>query len=150
MNAKQNKVLKYIEDTFHHYEAKKEGWDKLNYIFISKKLNKFLSKPTTISKWKVIVEDKLGDMTFFFANNQVAKIPAMCYDIVLDKLIYEAIKMNRVTAPLDNTVSYDLKLGAKLTMEELAFMLAIIIKEMDKTHYCSKEDMLKMINTHLG
>lgn len=150
MNAKQNKVVKYIEDTFHHYEAKKEGWENLGWIFVSKKLSKFLSNPSIIGKWKVIIEDKLGAMTFFFANSQVAKIPDLCYDVILDKLIYEAIRMDRVTAPLDNNVSYKLKLGAKLPMTELAFMLAIIIKEMDQTHYCSKEDMLKMINTHLG
>lgn len=149
MNAKQNKVLNYIMDTFQHYEAKKEGWANIHFIHISKKLNKFLSKPTTIKNFKVVVEDKLGDMTFFFGDKD-AKIPDVCYDVVLDKLIYEAIKMNRVTAPLDNTVSYELKLGAKLSMDELAFMLAIIIKEMDKTHYCSKKEMLKKINTHLG
>lgn len=149
MNAKQTKVLNYIQDTFHHYEAKKEGWDKIKFVHISKKLNKMLSKPTKIGNFDVVVEDSMDELTFFFGD-EIARIPEVCYDIVLDKLIYEAIKMNRVTAPLDNTVSYDLELGAKLNMEELAFMLAIIIKEMDKTHYCSKEDMLKMINTHLG
>ena len=48
------------------------------------------------------------------------------------------------------TVSYELKLGAKLSMEELGFMLAMVIKEMDKSGHCAKEDMLKLINTHLG
>ena len=149
MNAKQNKVVKYIEDTFHHYEAKKEGWDKIHFIHISKKLNKMLSKPTKIGNFEVIVQDKMSELTFFFGDKD-SKIPGICYDIILDKLIYEGVKINRVTAPLDNTVTYELKLGAKLSMEELAFMLAMVIKEMDKSGHCAKEDMLKQINTHLG
>jgi hypothetical protein len=147
MNEQIIKIMEYIKNSHAKYEPKDR---ETEYLVISKELNKLMAKPLTIERWQTIVDKTLTDAVFFFVDNPVYKVPERQYSVVLKNFTYKGIEVVRVITPLDNDVQYNLTLGAGLTMPELAFMLAFIIEEMDESKHCSKDDMLKLINTHLS
>lgn len=138
-------VLARIKKIFESYEDKKH----IAYICISKKLYRFLGSPSSINNLFPIVVNSLYKYAFFFSKTEDYTIPPQVHAIDFKPVSMVAIKVTRTTKSLADEVEYRTEIAKGTTMNELAFLLANVIREMNDAGYCKKEDMLKNIGKYL-
>lgn len=139
------KVTSRIERVLSRYEDKKD----IKYICISKKLNRYLGKPQEISGLEVIVDPNLYSLAYFFVTKKDYEMPARAHTIEFKEVSITAIKIIRTVKPLIDEAEYKTEIAPGTTMQELAFLMANLIQEMEDGNYCKKEEMLKNINNYL-
>lgn len=139
-------IIRKIKAAYESYEDK----DNIKYICISKKLYVLLKKPATILDLEVIVEPELFKYAYFFVTSKEYEIPPRAHSIEFKEVVTTALKVTRIVSPLYDTAQYQTEIAGKTTMNELAFLLANVIREMDENNFCKKEDMLKNINNYLN
>lgn len=139
-------IIRKIQHTFDSYEDK----DKIKYICLSKKLWIYLGKPAKVLNLETIVEQGLYKYAYFFATTDKYLIPARAHSIEFKEVKTTALKVTRIISPLYDTAQYKTEIEGRTTMNELAFLLANIIREMDENNFCKKEDMLKNIDNYLN
>ena len=61
----------------------------------------------------------------------------------------EALEQNLLDTFIYNINECLSQIAARTTMNELAFLIANIIKEMDENNYCKKDEMLRNIDNYL-
>lgn len=138
-------VIKKIERVFNSYEDK----EKIKAICVSKKLYLFLDKPKTLFGLEVIIENELYKYAYFFVTEKPYHIPARAHTIEFKEVRSIALQVTRVISPLYDTAQYETQIAGKTTMNELAFLIANIIREMDENNYCKKDEMLRNIDKYL-
>ena len=138
-------ILKKIENIFNSYEDK----DKIKYICLSKKLYGSLKKPASLFNLEVIVEPELYKYAYFFTTTKDYDLPKQAHSIEFKEVKSVALKITRIISPLYDTAQYQTEIAGKTTMNELGFIIANIIREMDENNFCKKEDMLKIIDNYL-
>lgn len=138
-------VIKKMERVFNSYEDK----EKIKAVCVSKKLYLFLNKPQTLFGLEVIVENELYKYAYFFVTGKPYTVPAKAHSIEFKEVRSVALQITRVVSPLYDTARYETQIAARTTMNELAFLIANIIKEMDENKYCKKDEMLRNIDNYL-
>lgn len=141
-----NIIVNRITKVFNSYEDK----EKIKYVCLSKKLYYLLRKPEKILDLEVLIEPTLHKYAYFFVTDKKYEIPFQAHTIEFKEVKSVALKVTRIIKPLYDTAQYQTDIAGGTTMNELAFLLANIIKEMDDNNYCKKEDMLKNINNYLN
>jgi hypothetical protein len=152
MDETAKKVITKIYTTFNKYEDK----EAIKLFVLSKKLWKYLGKPEKLDNpskdrlpLSVMVEETLQGYTFFFGTNLPYTTPAAVHSIEFNDATYPAIQVNRIVKSLSDEVTYETKIIGGMRMEEIGFCLAEVIKQMDSSNHCKKEDMLKIIGKYL-
>lgn len=145
MEFNKELVLARIKKIFDSYEDKKD----ITYICLSKKLYRFLSSPATIHNLLPIVDNNLYKYAFFFSTTEDYILPAQVHAIDFKPVSTVALKVTRTAKSLADEVEYHTEIARGTTMNELAFLISNIIREMNDAGYCKKEDMLKNIGKYL-
>lgn len=138
-------ILKRIERIFNSYEDKKD----ITYIVISKKLYNTLGRPNMVCHLLPKVDNRLYKNSYFFAKDEEYEIPPQVHSIEYREVSTVALKVTRVVKSLEDRVQYNTEIAKGTTMNELGFLLANVIKEMNDANYCKTEDMLDIIQKYL-
>ena len=144
-NMEKQVAMNKMERVFGAYEDK----DKIKYIVLSLKLWNLLGRPFKVFDKEVIIEKNLHKYAYFFTDTEKYNMPIQVHALDSRVVRTVALKVTRVISPLYDTTQYQTEIAGRTTMNELAFILANVIREMDEHNYCKKEEMLKIIDKYL-
>lgn len=145
MVVNKDVVLNRIEKILNSYEDK----DKITHIVMSKRLHTFLGRPEKVCHLSILTDFRLYKLAFFFVTSKDYELPIQAHSIETKPLTQVALKVTRVARSLEDEVDYKTEIAKGTTMNELGFLLANIIREMDENNYCKKEELLKIIYKYL-